>query len=74
MTCFVFSANPQFHLFTNQEQPTWQLLAGGIGRPKTMRYMFSTDYKPFELVMEAIASNRMDPEGRSVLLVVERRK
>ncbi|KAG7360236.1 hypothetical protein IV203_035335 [Nitzschia inconspicua] len=56
------------------EQPTWQLIAGGIGRPKTVRYIFSTDFKPFEMVMEAVASNRMDPEGRPVLLVLERRK
>ncbi len=54
------------------EQPTWQLIAGGIGRPKTVRFMFSTDYKPFEQVMGAVGSNRMDPEGRSVLLVLER--
>lgn len=54
------------------EQPTWQLIAGGIGRPKTARFMFSADFKPFEQVMEAVASNRMDPEGRPVLLVLER--
>ena len=54
------------------EQPTWQLIAGGIGRPKTTRMMFSTDNKPFEEVMEAIASNAMDPESRDVWLVVER--
>ncbi len=54
------------------EQPTWQLIAGGIGRPKTTRMMFSTDNKPFEQVMDAIASNAMDPESRNVWLVVER--
>lgn len=54
------------------EQPTWQLIAGGIGRPKTTRMMFSTDSKPFEEVMDAIASNAMDPEARDVWLVVER--
>ena len=54
------------------EQPTWQLIAGGIGRPKTPRMMFSTDNKPFEEVMDAIASNAMDPESREVWLVVER--
>jgi len=54
------------------EQPTWQLLAGGIGRPKTTRMMFSTDNKMFEEVMDAIASNAMDPESRDVWLVVER--
>lgn len=56
------------------EQPMWQLIAGGIGRPKTMRFIFSTDYKPFEQVMDALGSNRMDPEGRSVIVVVERQK
>lgn len=55
------------------DQPMWQLMAGGIGRPKTVRYMFSTDLKPFEQVMESLGSNRMDPEERSVLLVVERK-
>lgn len=54
------------------EQPTWQLIVGGIGRPKTMRFIFSTDFKPFEQVMTALASNRMDPDERSVILVVER--
>lgn len=56
------------------DQPMWQLMAGGIGRPKTMRFMFGTDYQPFEQVMEAVASNRMDPEERPVLLVVERQE
>jgi hypothetical protein len=56
-------------------QPTWQLMVGGIGQPKTVRFMYSIDpKKPFEEVMEAIASNRMDPEQRSVLLVVERKE
>jgi hypothetical protein len=54
------------------EQPTWQLIVGGVGRPKTMRFIFSTDFKQFETVMDALASNRMDPDKRSVLLVVER--
>lgn len=54
------------------EQPMWQIMAGGIGRPKTMRFIYSTDFKPFEQVMDALGSNRMDPEERSVLMVVER--
>lgn len=54
------------------ETPTWQLIVGGIGQPKTKRFMFSTDGVPFEEVMDAVASNRMDPEGRDVWLVVER--
>lgn len=56
------------------EAPTWQLLAGGIGRPKTVRMMYVVDFNPFEEVMEALGSNRMDPEGRPVLLVVERKR
>ena len=32
----------------------------------------STDGRPFEEVMEAVSSNRMDPEGRPVWLVLER--
>lgn len=54
--------------------PTWQLMAGGIGVPKTKRFMFSADGKPLEMVMEAIGSNRMDPDGKPVLLVIERTK
>lgn len=58
----------------NMETPTWQLLAGGIGQPKTKRMMFVVDNQKFENVMEAIGSNRMDTEGRPVLLVVERKR
>lgn len=54
------------------EMPTWQIVAGGIGRPKTSRMMFSTDGRPFEEVMGAVGSNRMDPEGRPAWLVLER--
>jgi hypothetical protein len=54
------------------EMPTWQLMAGGIGRPKTTRMMFSTDGVSFETVMEALVSNSMDPEGRPAWLVLER--
>jgi hypothetical protein len=54
------------------DQPAWQLLAGGIGIPKHFRFMYSADRRPFEEVMEAIGSNRMDPQGRPVLLVIER--
>ncbi len=56
----------------SMEMPTWQLMAGGIGRPKTSRMMFSTDGKPFEEVMDALVSNQMDPNGRPVWLVLER--
>jgi hypothetical protein len=56
------------------EAPTWQLLAGGIGVPKTKRMMYVVDRRPFEEVMEALGSNRMDPQGRPVILVVERKR
>lgn len=55
------------------EMPTWQLIAGGIGVPKTKRFMYSVDGRPFEEVMDAVASNRQDPEERPVLFVVERK-
>jgi C-terminal processing protease CtpA/Prc len=53
--------------------PTWQLLAGGIGRPKTVRFMYSVDNRPLDEVMAEVASNRLDPENRPVLVVIERR-
>jgi hypothetical protein len=55
------------------EMPTWQLLAGGIGVPKTKRFIYQADGRPFEEVMEAVASNRQDPEERPVLFVIERK-
>jgi hypothetical protein len=69
----------------DMELPTWQLLLGGIGRPKTNRYMHSVghgvvgDGAPststiLENTMNAIASNRIDPEQRPILLVIERRE
>ena len=57
---------------TTMETPTWQLLAGGIGQPKTKRFMFSVDGRPLEEVLDAVGSNRMDVSGRDVVLVVER--
>ena len=54
------------------EMPTWQLLGGGIGRPRPFRFIYSVDRRPFEEVMEAVGSNRMDPEARDALLVLER--
>lgn len=54
------------------EMPTWQLLGGGIGRPRPFRFIYSADRRPFEEVMEAVGSNRMDPEARDALLVLER--
>lgn len=56
------------------ELPTWQLIAGGIGVPRTKRFMYSVDGRPFEEVMAAVSSNRMDPEQRPVFIVVERRE
>jgi hypothetical protein len=57
---------------TTMETPTWQLLAGGIGMPKTKRFMYSVDGKPLEEVLDAVGSNRMDANGRNVVLVLER--
>ena len=54
------------------ESPTWQLLAGGIGRPKTKRYMCVVDGRPLEEVLDAVGSNRMDGLGRDTWLVLER--
>ncbi len=54
------------------ESPTWQLLAGGIGRPKTKRFMCVVDGRPLEEVLNAVGSNRMDGLGRDVWLVLER--
>jgi hypothetical protein len=54
------------------ETPTWQLMMGGIGVPKTMRMMYVVDNRPFEEVMDAVMSNRQDPEQRPVVIVVER--
>ena len=56
------------------EQPTWQVVMGGIGRPKTTRMMYSTDYRPFEEVMDAVSSNRMDAMQRDVWIVLEVKK
>jgi len=57
---------------TTMETPTWQLLAGGIGQPKTKRFMYSVDGRPLEEVLDAIGSNRMDVQARDVWLVLER--
>ena len=54
------------------ETPTWQLLAGGIGQPKTKRFVYSVDGRPLEEVLNAIGSNRNDVQGRDVWLVLER--
>lgn len=56
------------------ETPAWQLIAGGIGIPKTKRFMYSVDNRAFEEVMNAVSSNRLDPQNRPVLLVVERQE
>ncbi|KAH8092871.1 hypothetical protein JL720_5037 [Aureococcus anophagefferens] len=59
------------------EMPTWQLLGGGIGRPRLFRFVFGADLdarppRTFEEVRGAVASNRMDQERRPAILVVER--
>jgi hypothetical protein len=56
------------------DRPSWQLMVGGIGRPRTVRFMYSADNRPFEEVLNAVGSNRMDPQARPVLIVVERRE
>jgi hypothetical protein len=53
---------------------TWQVIAGGIGIPKTKRFMYSVDNRPFEEVMDALGSNRLDPENRPAFLVIERQE
>lgn len=55
------------------DMPTWQVIAGGIGIPKTRRFMYAVDRMPFDEVMDAVSSNRMDPEQRPVVIVIERR-
>ena len=57
---------------TTMETPTWQLLAGGIGQPKTKRFVYLVDGRPLEEVLNAVGSNRMDVQGRDVWLVLER--
>jgi len=56
------------------EMPTWQILAGGIGRPKFFRFIYGTDSVSFEDVLAAVASNRDDPQQRPAILVLERRE
>ncbi|GMH56721.1 hypothetical protein TrLO_g4282 [Triparma laevis f. longispina] len=60
---------------TQMSMPTWQLIVGGIGQPKTVRFMYSCDgfRSKFEEVLDALKSNRMDVGGRDVVLVVERK-
>lgn len=65
-------------LRAQMEMPTWQLIGGGIGRPRLFRFIFGCDLcgpprRRFEDVLAAVASNRDDPEGRPALLVLERR-
>jgi hypothetical protein len=59
------------------EQPAWQLMAGGIGRPKMYRYIHAVGVDrrvSFDMHLEALGSNRLDPEQRPVLLVLERKE
>ena len=56
----------------SMETPTWQLMMGGNRQPKTKRFMYSTNNKLFEEVMNAVGSNRMDLDGRPAWLVLER--
>jgi hypothetical protein len=52
--------------------PTWQLLVGGIGMPETRRFLYAVDNRPLEEILQAIGSNRMDPQQRPVFFVWER--
>ena len=54
--------------------PTWQLVLGGIGVPKTVRFLYAVDHRPFDEVLEAVVSNRQDSQQRPVVLVVERHR
>jgi hypothetical protein len=59
------------------EQPAWQLMAGGIGRPKMYRYIHPVGVDKrvsFEMHLEALVSNRLDPDQRPVLPVLERQE
>jgi hypothetical protein len=58
---------------TMDTTPTWQLVLGGIGVPKTVRFMYVVDNRPLDEVLDAVVSNRQDPQQRPVVLVVERR-
>ena len=57
---------------TVMETATWQLLAGGIGQPKSKRFIYSVDGRPLEEVLNAVGSNRMDSQERDMWLVLER--
>jgi len=52
------------------ETPAWQVILGGIGQPKTSRFLYSTDDRPFDEVLEALGSNRRD--ARRAVVVLER--
>ena len=53
--------------------PTWNLIAGGIGRPKLQKILFPTKGEPFEKLMAAIGSNsRMQQGNDQCILLVER--
>lgn len=59
------------------EQPAWQLIAGGIGRPKMFRYIHPVGVDKrvsFDMHLEALMSNRLDSEQRPVILVLERKE
>ena len=59
------------------EQPAWQLMAGGIGRPKMYRFIHAVGVDKrvsFDVHLEALMSNRLDPEQRPVIIVLERQE
>jgi hypothetical protein len=53
--------------------PTWNLLLGGIGRPKFQKVLLETAGEPFEKIMQALGSNSVNAGGNGqVILFVER--
>jgi hypothetical protein len=53
--------------------PTWNLIAGGVGRPKLQKILFPTLGEPFEKLMAAVGSNGRNNQGNDqCILLVER--
>lgn len=55
------------------EYPPWQLMLGGVGRPKLQKVLIPTQGEPFDKVSAAIVSNSRDAKGNGqVIFVLER--
>lgn len=53
--------------------PTWQLMLGGVGKPKLQKVLYSTYNEPFETVMAALGSNSQQQQGNGqIILFLER--